>query len=115
MTWLYINAESVCALLRGVAEASVGLPITLVLDNARYQKCAPVQTLAASLGIERLQREQAHQQRQGRPTHAGGQRLRHARAAGDAAVARAEDVRPLGQWLRHDVLAVAGPCHAERR
>ena len=50
----YINAESVCALLRAVAEAAVGLPITLVLDNARYQKCALVQTLAASLGIELL-------------------------------------------------------------
>jgi hypothetical protein len=30
------------------------LPITLVLDNARYQKCAVVQTLASSLGIELL-------------------------------------------------------------
>jgi transposase len=50
----YINAESVCALLHAVAEAAVGLPITLVLDNARYQKCALVQTLAASLGIELL-------------------------------------------------------------
>jgi transposase len=50
----YINAESVCALLRAVAEAAVGLPITLVLDNARYQKCALVQTLAESLGIELL-------------------------------------------------------------
>src|SRR4051794_2438384 len=50
----YINAESVCALLRAVAGASVGLPITLVLDNARYQKCALVQGLAASLGIELL-------------------------------------------------------------
>jgi len=50
----YINAESVCALLRAVAEAAVGLPITLVLDNARYQKCAVVQTLAESLGIELL-------------------------------------------------------------
>src|SRR5512144_2095978 len=40
----YINAESVCALLRAVAAASVGLPITLVLDNARYQECAVVQT-----------------------------------------------------------------------
>src|SRR6516164_7103003 len=29
-------------------------PITLVLDNARYQKCALVQALAASLGIELL-------------------------------------------------------------
>jgi transposase len=50
----YINAESVCALLRAVAEAAVGLPITLVLDNAKYQKCALVQGLAASLGIELL-------------------------------------------------------------
>src|SRR3954466_2186902 len=50
----YINAESVCALLRAVAGAAVGLPITLVVDNARYQKCAVVQTLAESLGIELL-------------------------------------------------------------
>jgi transposase len=50
----YINAESVCTLLRSVAGASVGLPITLVLDNARYQKCAVVQALAASLKIELL-------------------------------------------------------------
>src|SRR5438132_3723426 len=50
----YINAESVCALLRAVAAAGVGRPITVVLDNARYQKCAVVQGLAASLGITLL-------------------------------------------------------------
>ena len=50
----YINADSVCTLLRSVAEAAVGLPITPVLDNARYQKCAVVQTLASLLGIELL-------------------------------------------------------------
>jgi transposase len=50
----YINAESVCALLHAVAEAAGGLPITLVLDNARYQKCGVVQALASSLGIELL-------------------------------------------------------------
>ena len=50
----YINAESVCALLREVAAAGLKGPITLVLDNARYQKCAVVQALAASLGIELL-------------------------------------------------------------
>ena len=49
-----INAESVCALLRAVVEVAVGLPITLVLDNARYQKCALVQALAEWLGIELL-------------------------------------------------------------
>ena len=50
----YINAESVCWLVCAVAAASVGLPITLVLDDARYQKCAVVQALASSLGIELL-------------------------------------------------------------
>jgi len=50
----YINAESVCTLLRAVAGAAVGLPITLVLDNARYQKCAVVQELAAVLKVELL-------------------------------------------------------------
>ena len=50
----YINATSVCDLLRAVAAASVGRPITLVLDNARYQKCALVQDLARSLKIHLL-------------------------------------------------------------
>ena len=49
-----INAESVCALLREVAAAELKGPITLVLDNARYQKCEVVQALAASLGIALL-------------------------------------------------------------
>jgi transposase len=51
----YINAESVCLLLRAVADAATpGIPITLVLDNARYQKCALVDDLAKQLGIDLL-------------------------------------------------------------
>ena len=50
----YINAESVCQLLRQIAAAGLTRPITLVLDNARYQRCAAVQTLARSLKIELL-------------------------------------------------------------
>lgn len=51
----YINAESVCLLLRAVAEAATpGIAITLVLDNARYQKCVLVAGLAKELGIEML-------------------------------------------------------------
>jgi transposase len=50
----YINAESVCTLLREVAAAGLKGPVTLVLDNARYQKCQVVQALAATLGIELL-------------------------------------------------------------
>jgi transposase len=49
-----INADSVCDLLRQVAAAGLPRPITLVLDNARYQRCALVQALARSLRIELL-------------------------------------------------------------
>ena len=48
----YINAESVCELLRKLAALNLGIPITLFLDNARYQKCALVFALAKSLKIE---------------------------------------------------------------
>jgi transposase len=50
----YINAESVCELLRKLAAAGITTPITVVLDNARYQRCKLVQDLAQSLGIELL-------------------------------------------------------------
>jgi transposase len=50
----YINAASVCALLRQVAATELPRPITLVMDNARYQRCALVQALARSLRIELL-------------------------------------------------------------
>lgn len=50
----YINALSVCELLRKLANLGLSIPITLVLDNARYQKCQIVQDLAKSLGIELL-------------------------------------------------------------
>jgi transposase len=50
----YVNAESVCGLLRQVAAAGLPRPITLVLDNARYQRCHLVQALARSLRIELL-------------------------------------------------------------
>jgi hypothetical protein len=43
------------------------------------------------------------------------QLLRRARAASDAAVALSDEVALLIGWLRHDVLAVAGPCAADRR
>jgi len=52
----YINAKSVCKLLRKLygMYAHKGAPITLVLDNARYQKCKLVRRYARILGIELL-------------------------------------------------------------
>ena len=53
-TLTYINSQSVCQLLVKLAELSLQVPITLVLDNARYQRCALVESVANSLGIELL-------------------------------------------------------------
>ena len=50
----YSNAESVCQLLRKLGALGLQVPITLVLDNARYQRCALVQSVADTLGIELL-------------------------------------------------------------
>lgn len=50
----YINANSVCDLLRRIAALELTIPITLILDNARYQKCHLVSDLAKSLGLELL-------------------------------------------------------------
>lgn len=50
----YINAESVCLLLAEIAKLGLKTPITIILDNARYQKCALVHNYAAALNIELL-------------------------------------------------------------
>jgi len=50
----YINAQSICELLWQVAALNLQIPITLVLDNARYQKCALVYEVATCLNIELL-------------------------------------------------------------
>jgi transposase len=49
-----VNTETMCELLRKIAALGLAGPITLVLDNARYQRNAVVQSLAESLGIELL-------------------------------------------------------------
>ena len=49
-----VNSATMCELLRKIAAQGLSGPITLVLDNARYQKCLVVQALAETLGIELL-------------------------------------------------------------
>jgi transposase len=48
----YITATEVCALLQKLAALNLGVPITVFLDNARYQKCALVINTAVRLHIE---------------------------------------------------------------
>ena len=50
----YITAQSGCALLSqlAVCYGSRNVPLTLCLDQARYQRCALVPAHAQALGIE---------------------------------------------------------------
>lgn len=50
----YINAQSVCELLVKIAQQRDSHPITLVMDNARYQRCNLVMDKAKELNIELL-------------------------------------------------------------
>jgi transposase len=50
----YVNSETVCNLLRQIKKRGFKSPVTLVMDNARYQRCHLVQDLAEYLGIELL-------------------------------------------------------------
>jgi transposase len=49
-----VNTATMCELLRKIAAQGLSGPITLVLDNARYQRNTVVQDLAKELGITLL-------------------------------------------------------------
>lgn len=49
-----VNTETLCELLHKIAALNLTGPITLVLDNARYQRNATVQALADQQGITLL-------------------------------------------------------------
>lgn len=48
----YITATEICQMLRTVASEYTGKKIHIVLDNAKYQKCDMVTSLARELAIE---------------------------------------------------------------
>lgn len=47
-----VSSDTMCELLRKIAALGLPGPITLVLDNARYQHCKLVINLAATLNIQ---------------------------------------------------------------
>ena len=49
-----LNALSVCRLMEVLANKHPGIPVTLVMDNARYQRCQCVRARADELGLELL-------------------------------------------------------------
>jgi transposase len=54
----YITATTVCQLLEMLTMQYTTAPIYLILDNARYQRCALVEATAAALGIHLVFLEQ---------------------------------------------------------
>src|SRR5262249_54682654 len=82
------------------------LPLVTALENQAYQAL----TTCAELECQQVAYERQH----GRRDSCLSQQLRYARPAAEAAVALADDVATLVRWLQHDVLALAGPCYAER-
>jgi hypothetical protein len=63
----------------------------------------------------KLEHKQAASERKhGRRHRAVAQKLRHARPAESQAITLATDVALLLQWLRQDILALAGPSYEER-
>jgi hypothetical protein len=81
-------------------------PVVAALEKRAYE------ALTACAKLERQQAQSEHQK--GRRNLSASQKLRHALPAAAAAVALADDVATLAGWLRRDVLALAGPRHAER-
>jgi hypothetical protein len=82
-------------------------PLVRYLENRAYD---------AMEAVEKLSRKQGqHQWRKGRKNLEVSQRLWRAKEAQAKAIALAEDVATLFDWLRWDILAVAGPDCQTRR
>jgi hypothetical protein len=81
-------------------------PVVNALEKRAYE------ALTACAKLERQQAQSEH--KKGRRDLSTSQKLRHAVPAAAAAVALADDVATLVGWLRRDILALAGPDHAER-
>ena len=76
------------------------------LENRAYDAIA---------ACSKLEHKQAGSQRKhGRRNAAVAQKLRHARPAESQAITLATDVALLTQWLRQDILALAGPSYEDR-
>lgn len=83
------------------------LPVVSALENQAYQ------ALAARDALER--QAAAHQHRHGRANTSLSAKLPRAKAKADEAIALADEVAILADWLREEVFALGGPACADRR
>lgn len=76
------------------------------LENRAYQ--------ALETCVQLEQKQAQYARRHGRSDASLRQKLHYARPAAERAVALADDVATLVDWLRRDIVALAGPEHATR-
>jgi hypothetical protein len=86
----------------------------LLRDLGELARFLERRAYAAIDACDQLQRKAAHHKQQGRDLRTLGQRPNRARAECDIAIGLYDDVALLLDWLRRDILAVAGPSAAER-
>jgi len=105
----------------GVAEALPNVTCRGDVFHAEYDLNKVVRILEnrAYHAIERrsrLQNKQARQSRRtGRPDPSLTTQITHAQREEREASTLADEVKLLANWLRYDILAVAGPCYADRQ
>jgi hypothetical protein len=80
-------------------------PLITFLENRAYEAIAT---------RTHLEQKQAKGQRRGQRTQGIGRQVSLARQAETRAIALAEEVALLADWLRRDILSLAGPDHATR-
>jgi hypothetical protein len=113
-------ADAATGLRAGQAAALPGVPcrgdvfhaLQTALPVVRYLENRAYETIATRSRLE--QRQARTEQRQGRKSASLAAQLRYARVAETQAVALADEVATLLDWLRQDVLAVRGPDYAGR-
>jgi hypothetical protein len=115
----HVVADAGNALRAGQKEVMPGTPCRSDVFHALLQASGVVAILenrayATMTTCADLQRKMARAKQHGRPVQAWARQLTDASKKQAQAIALADDVTLLKRWLQCDVLALAGPPHADR-
>jgi hypothetical protein len=115
-----VIADAGSGLRAGQAQALPQVPCRSDVFHALQESYTVVRLLEeraydAMSACQKLEHEQARQDRQGRFDRKLSGKLQYARTVGAQAIALADDVALLVGWLRLDILSLAGPAYADRQ
>lgn len=115
----YVVADAGTALRAGQTEVMPDTPchsdmLHAVMEASEVVTRLENQAYASMTSCVNLQRKIARNKQHGRPDQSSVKQLVHATKRQALAMALADDVAVLTRWLHFDVLALAGPPHADR-